>query len=30
MQGRYTVLADVFTKDGEKITCLTATVAFHR
>ncbi|KAF2453643.1 phosphatidylglycerol/phosphatidylinositol transfer protein precursor [Lineolata rhizophorae] len=28
--GKYTVLADVFTKDGDKITCLTATVAFHR
>jgi len=28
--GRYTVLADVFTKDGDKITCLTATVVFHR
>jgi len=28
--GRYTVLADVFTKDGDKITCLTATIAFHR
>ncbi|KAF2235646.1 putative phosphatidylglycerol/phosphatidylinositol transfer protein [Viridothelium virens] len=28
--GKYTVLADVFTKDGDKITCLTATVTFHR
>jgi len=28
--GKYTVLADVFTKTGEKITCLTATVFFHR
>jgi len=28
--GKYTVLADVFTKDGDKITCLTATVLFHR
>ncbi|KAI9691278.1 MAG: Phosphatidylglycerol/phosphatidylinositol transfer protein [Bogoriella megaspora] len=28
--GKYTVLADVFTKDGDKITCLTATVVFHR
>jgi len=28
--GKYTVLADVFTKDGDKITCLTATVWFHR
>lgn len=29
-QGRYTVLADVFTKDGDKITCLKAQVAFSR
>jgi hypothetical protein len=29
-QGKYTVLADVYTKDGDKITCLTATVWFHR
>jgi hypothetical protein len=28
--GKYTVLADVYTKDNEKITCLTATVWFHR
>ncbi|KAF1987503.1 hypothetical protein K402DRAFT_392766 [Aulographum hederae CBS 113979] len=28
--GRYTVLADVFTKDKEKITCLHATVDMHR
>jgi len=28
--GKYTVLADVFTKDGDKITCLSATVVFHR
>merc|ERR1711977_813750 len=28
--GKYTVLADVYTKDGDKITCLTATVWFHR
>ena len=28
--GKYTVLADVFTRDGDKITCLTATVSFHR
>lgn len=26
--GKYTVLADVFTKDDEHITCLTATVTF--
>lgn len=30
MQGTYTVLADVYTKDGDKITCLTAKIAFHR
>lgn len=30
MQGKYTVLADVFTKDNDKITCLTATIQFHR
>lgn len=30
LQGTYTVLADVFTKDGDKITCLTAKIAFHR
>ncbi|OCK81889.1 hypothetical protein K432DRAFT_424571 [Lepidopterella palustris CBS 459.81] len=28
--GNYQVLADVFTKDGDKITCLTASIAFHR
>jgi len=28
--GKYHVLADVFTKDGDKITCLTADVTFHR
>jgi len=28
--GNYQVLADVFTKDGDKITCLTAHIAFHR
>jgi hypothetical protein len=28
--GQYTVLADVFTEDGDKITCLTAKIAFHR
>ena len=28
--GKYTVVADVYTKDEEKITCLTATVEFHR
>lgn len=28
--GKYTVLADVFTKDDRKITCLTATVEFHK
>ena len=28
--GKYTVLADVKTKDDKKITCLTATVEFHR
>ncbi|KAI9732661.1 MAG: Phosphatidylglycerol/phosphatidylinositol transfer protein [Cirrosporium novae-zelandiae] len=26
--GKYTVLADVYTKDDKKITCLTATVTF--
>ncbi|KAJ9620439.1 Phosphatidylglycerol/phosphatidylinositol transfer protein [Taxawa tesnikishii (nom. ined.)] len=29
-RGKYTVLADVYTKDNDKITCLTATVVFHR
>ena len=28
--GKYTVLADVVTKDDKKITCLSATVEFHR
>ncbi|KAF2201070.1 hypothetical protein GQ43DRAFT_372359 [Delitschia confertaspora ATCC 74209] len=28
--GTYSVLADVFTEKGDKITCLTAKVAFHR
>lgn len=28
--GKYTVLADVFTKDGDKITCLTAQVWFNK
>ncbi|KAF2475885.1 uncharacterized protein BDR25DRAFT_253502 [Lindgomyces ingoldianus] len=28
--GKYTVLADVYTKDEDKITCLTASIAFHR
>jgi len=28
--GKYTVLADVVTKDEHKITCLTATVTFAR
>lgn len=30
VQGKYTVLADVFTADDVQITCLTATVAFSR
>jgi hypothetical protein len=29
-QGTYTVIADVYTESGKKITCLTAKVAFHR
>jgi hypothetical protein len=29
-QGTYTVLADVKTEAGDKITCLTAKIAFHR
>ncbi len=29
-QGKYTVNADVYTKDDEHITCLTATVTFAR
>lgn len=28
--GKYTVLADVISKDEKKITCLKATVEFHR
>jgi hypothetical protein len=28
--GKYTVLADVVSKDDKKITCLSATVEFHR
>ena len=28
VKGTYHVLADVFTKDNEKITCLEATVTF--
>jgi len=28
--GKYTVLADVFTVDGAKITCLTAQVWFNK
>ncbi|KAK3113296.1 Phosphatidylglycerol/phosphatidylinositol transfer protein [Teratosphaeriaceae sp. CCFEE 6253] len=28
--GKYTVVADVLSKDGDKITCLTATVEFKR
>ena len=28
--GKYTVLADVVSKDEKKITCLSATVEFHR
>ena len=28
--GKYTVLADVFTKDQDKITCLNAQVQFNR
>jgi len=27
-QGKYTVLADVYTKENEQITCLTAQVKF--
>lgn len=30
LQGQYTVLADVLTQNGDKITCLTAKIAFHR
>ncbi|KAF1995255.1 ml domain-containing protein [Amniculicola lignicola CBS 123094] len=28
--GKYTVLADVFDKDGKRITCLTSTIVFSR
>jgi hypothetical protein len=28
--GKYTVMADVKTKDGDKITCLSAVVVFKR
>lgn len=28
LQGKYTVLADVYTKDNEKVTCLQAEVHF--
>ena len=28
LQGQYTVLADVYTEDNEKITCLEASVKF--
>ncbi|KAL2206464.1 hypothetical protein CC79DRAFT_1369881 [Sarocladium strictum] len=28
--GKYTVLADVYTEEGDPITCLTATVSFSR
>jgi hypothetical protein len=28
--GTYTVLADVYTADGDKITCLTSKITFHR
>ncbi|PSN69338.1 phosphatidylglycerol/phosphatidylinositol transfer protein precursor [Corynespora cassiicola Philippines] len=28
--GRYSVLADVYSKDGDKITCLKSQIAFHR
>ncbi|KAF2637532.1 hypothetical protein P280DRAFT_472240 [Massarina eburnea CBS 473.64] len=28
--GTYTVLADVYDKEGEKITCLTSKISFHR
>lgn len=30
LQGKYTILANVVTKDDDKITCLTATVHFGR
>lgn len=28
--GKYSVVADVYSKDEDKITCLKATVEFHR
>lgn len=28
--GKYTVIADVYTKDQEKVTCLTAQVQFSK
>ncbi|KAF2864517.1 hypothetical protein K470DRAFT_297506 [Piedraia hortae CBS 480.64] len=28
--GRYTVMADAYTKDDERVTCLMAKVEFHR
>lgn len=28
--GKYSVIADVYSKDEKKITCLTATVEFHK
>lgn len=30
LQGKYTVLADVYTEDDRKITCLTAQVTFQK
>ncbi len=30
IQGKYTVLADVYTVDDRKITCLQASIQFHR
>lgn len=30
LQGKYTVLADVYDKDQKKITCLTASIVFKR
>lgn len=30
VQGKYTVLADVVNKDGDTVTCLTASVVFRR
>ena len=29
-QGKYNVFADVYTKDGDPITCLTASVVFGK